>query len=103
MVVRPKHQALDVRFLEYVFRGGIDLSTAITGTAQPQITRASLSPLNFSYPSSLNEQLRIVGKLDGLTQNISELAFLSTKKGDVLKELAQSILHQAFTGNLKAA
>ena len=103
MVVRPKMESLEVRFLEYVFRGGIDVASAITGTAQPQITRASLSPLVFSYPTSPNEQLQIVAKLDGLTQYVEELEFLFTRKSDALKELAQTILHQALTGSLKVA
>ena len=103
MVVRPKMESLEVRFLEYVFRGGIDVASAITGTAQPQITRASLSPLVFSYPTSPNEQLQIVAKLDGLTQCVEELGLLFTRKSDALKELTQTILHQALTGSLKVA
>jgi type I restriction enzyme S subunit len=35
MVVRPKHSSLSMRFLEYFFRGAIDISAAITGAAQP--------------------------------------------------------------------
>ncbi|MEX8506083.1 restriction endonuclease subunit S [Leptothrix ochracea] len=64
MVIRPKRQSLDIRFLEYLFRGGIDLSKAITGAAQPQITRANLNPIIFIYPESLDEQRRIVAILD---------------------------------------
>jgi type I restriction enzyme, S subunit len=45
MVVRPKRTTLDMRFLEYLFRGSIDVSTAITGAAQPQITRTNLAPI----------------------------------------------------------
>jgi len=45
MVVRPKNGSINLRFLEYLFRGGIDLSKAITGAAQPQITRTNLAPL----------------------------------------------------------
>jgi type I restriction enzyme S subunit len=63
MVVRPKDNSIDFRFLEYVFRGGIDIGKSITGAAQPQITRANLSPLKISYPSSLHEQRRIADLL----------------------------------------
>ena len=31
MVVRPLDESLDLEFLEFVFRGGIDISKAITG------------------------------------------------------------------------
>ena len=56
MVVRSKDNSIDVRFLEYLFRGGIDLSKVITGAAQPQITRQALIPIEISYPKSLEEQ-----------------------------------------------
>jgi len=63
MVIQPDTSKISMRFMEYVFRGGIDLSKAITGAAQPQITRKSLEPIEFSYPP-LAEQQRIVAKLD---------------------------------------
>lgn len=64
MVVRPKDGSINLKYLEYLFRGGIDIAKAITGAAQPQITRTNLAPLAFSYPSSLTEQHRIVAILD---------------------------------------
>jgi type I restriction enzyme S subunit len=64
MVVLPKNGSIEMRFLEYLFRGGIDISKAITGAAQPQITRTNLAPLEISFPESLAEQQRIVGLLD---------------------------------------
>jgi len=59
MVVRPKDDSLDFKFFEYALRGGIEIEKAITGAAQPQITRANLAPLRFFYPSSIAEQRRI--------------------------------------------
>ncbi len=64
MVVRPKDDSIDLRYLEYYFRGGIDISQAITGAAQPQITRTNLEPLTIQFPTSLDEQRRIVAVLD---------------------------------------
>jgi type I restriction enzyme, S subunit len=64
MVVRSRNGSIDRSFLEYLFRGGLDVSRAITGAAQPQITRTNLDPLEISYPESLAEQQRIVGILD---------------------------------------
>ena len=52
MVVRPKNGSIEMRFLEYLFRGGIDVSKAITGAAQPQIARTNLAPLEISYPAA---------------------------------------------------
>ena len=64
MVVRPKDDTIDLRYLEYYFRGGIGISQAITGAAQPQITRTNLEPLTIQFPTSLDEQRRIVAVLD---------------------------------------
>ena len=62
MVVRPKTGEVEKAFLAYALRGSVDLGKAITGAAQPQITRANLSPLRFCYPD-LAEQRRIVDLL----------------------------------------
>jgi type I restriction enzyme, S subunit len=71
MVVRPRGSSLDLRYLEYLFRGGIDVSIAITGAAQPQITRTNLSPIIFRYPSRISEQQRIVRILDEAFEGIA--------------------------------
>lgn len=86
MVVRPRSNDIDMNYLEHLLRGGIDLSIAITGAAQPQITRQSLAPIKAKFPP-LPEQRRIaaildqadtlrakrreaLAQLDGLTQSI---------------------------------
>jgi type I restriction enzyme S subunit len=71
MVIQPEQNEVSLKYMEYVFRGGIDLSKAITGAAQPQITRKSLEPIKFSYPP-LAEQQRIVAKLDAVFAEIDE-------------------------------
>lgn len=87
MVVRPKNGSLLMRYLEYLFRGGFDVSKAITGAAQPQITRTNLSPLEISYPVSVDEQQRIVDILDEAFEDIT------TSKANAEKNLqnAQTI------------
>lgn len=70
MVIQPDLAKVSMRYMEYLFRGGIDLSKAITGSAQPQITRKSLEPIKFSYPS-LKEQERIVETLDVASQELN--------------------------------
>jgi type I restriction enzyme, S subunit len=96
MVVKPKQSELDVRFLEYLFKGALDISTAITGAAQPQITRQSLSPLKFSYPP-LQVQKEIVAKLDEISIQTMNLATSYTENFIAWK---QSLLRQAFNGQL---
>lgn len=100
MVVRPKDHALDLHFLEFVFRGGIDISTAITGAAQPQITRTNLSPLLIRFPKSVTEQTRLAEKFEDLTEETQRLARLYERKHAALEALKKSLLHQAFSGEL---
>ena len=63
MVIQPDLTNISLKYMEYLFRGGIDLTKAITGAAQPQITRQSLEPIEFSYPP-LAEQQRIVSIIE---------------------------------------
>ncbi|MGI5870295.1 MAG: N-6 DNA methylase [Kiritimatiellia bacterium] len=63
MVVHPKDEkVLNQRYLYFVLESS-DLSKTITGAAQPQITRASLSPFKIPLPP-LEIQDQIVGELE---------------------------------------
>jgi type I restriction enzyme S subunit len=96
MVVRPKNGDLDLRFLEYLFRGGVDISNTITGAAQPQITRQTLSRLEISYPTSLPEQQRIVAKLDAAFAALGEAQGLVERNRANARELFESYLNGVF-------
>lgn len=99
MVVRPSCDELELRFIYYALLGGIDLNDAITGTAQPQITRSSLADLKFSYPSSV-EQKRIVQEIDLLTVELDDLKQMKTAVMEEVTNLRSSILAAAFAGDL---
>lgn len=96
MVVRPKKVELDMRFLEYLFRGGIDISKAITGAAQPQITRANLSPLKIRYPTSIIEQQRIVAILDEAFEAIAAARANAEQNRQNSRALFESYLQSVF-------
>lgn len=96
MVVRPKDHTIDLKFLEYLFRGGVDLSRTITGAAQPQITRQSLNPIEISYPKSLHEQLRIVAILDEIFSAIDKAKANAEQNLKNAKELFESYLQGVF-------
>jgi len=100
MVVRPKDHALDLRFLEFVFRGGVDLSVAITGSAQPQITRTNLSTLLIRFPVDISEQIRVAETFQALAAEIKHLTSIYERKLAAVEELKTSLLHQAFSGEL---
>lgn len=97
MVVRPKNESLEMGYLEYLFRGGIDISKAITGAAQPQITRTNLEPLEISYPESLAEQQRIVGLLDEAFEGLATAKATAEKNLQNARALFESHLQSVFT------
>lgn len=100
MVMRPKDSSqLSQEFLFKALEGGVDTTKAITGSAQPQITRKSLNPLCIPIPP-LEEQERIVRELDSLKEERKGLEVRYQAAFDNLKELRQSILEQAFEGKL---
>lgn len=97
MVVQAKEGVIDADFLAYALRGGIDIADAITGTAQPQITRASLMPIQISYPESLTEQQRIVGVLDEAMAGIATARAHAETNLQNARALFESHLHAVFT------
>jgi type I restriction enzyme S subunit len=97
MVVQAKEGVIDADFLAYALRGGIDIADAITGTAQPQITRASLMPIRISYPESLTEQQRIVGVLDEAMAGIATARAHAETNLQNARALFESHLHAVFT------
>jgi type I restriction enzyme S subunit len=100
MVVRPKTDGLDLRFLEFGFRGGINVQEAITGAAQPQITRTNLAPVTVRFPKSVPEQKRLAQNFAQLSAETQRLEALYAQKLAALDELKASLLHQAFSGQL---
>lgn len=96
MVIRPKDRSIELKFLEYLFRGGIDLSKTITGAAQPQITRQSLNPLKIFYPKSLSEQQRIISILDEVFATIDRAKANAEQNLKNARELFESYLQGVF-------
>ncbi len=96
MVVRSIDDSLNLKFIEYFFRGGIDISKTITGAAQPQITRQSLSPVLISFPKSLTEQQRIVAILNEAFAAIAKAKANSQQNLKNAKELFESYLQNVF-------
>ena len=90
MVIHRKSDSLNFDFLKYLM-SSLDYSLIITGAAQPQITRAKLTPVKICIPQ-LSTQLSIVSELDKITEMIS-------KYDEQLRELdtlSQSIFYEMF-------
>lgn len=89
-----------LKFAAYAleFRG---LDDTITGSAQPQITRASLERVSLSVPP-LAEQRRIVAKLETLLGKVSSSQQRLARIPGLLKCFRQSVLAAACSGQLTA-
>jgi type I restriction enzyme S subunit len=96
MVIRPKAADINMRFLEYLFRGGVATAGVITGSAQPQITRTNLTPLKISYPP-LPEQQRIVAKLDEAFEGIAIAKANAEQNLKNARAIFESELNTIFT------
>ncbi len=72
MVVKPFEDIVTRDYLKYALLGGVKIVDAISGTAQPQITRESLSPIKILVPS-LEKQVEIVKKIDNAFMEIEKI------------------------------
>jgi len=92
--------SLDSKFL-YYFCLGYDFTKHDKGTTLPSLTKKDL--LNVSMPLlPLPEQKNIVNKLDKIYTKTQRIENIYRQKIAALKELKQSILQKAFTGELTA-
>ena len=98
MVVRPMDEGLGKDFLALHLQA-LDYRTVITGTAQPQITRKTLSTIKIARPP-LAEQHQIVEILEAhLSRLDAALQHIQTLR-DKASQFRRSLLHAAFTGAL---
>ena len=86
----PNSQVINFNFLYYALRGR-GLADAITGAAQPQITRTSLSRVSIPIPP-LSEQERIARLLD----EADELRKLRTEIDSHTGALISALFHNMF-------
>jgi restriction endonuclease S subunit len=69
MVVSPKDKTISKKFLHYLLIG-TDLNPVITGSAQPQITGASLKPFEIPVPP-INVQGEIIKSIDSEASQVN--------------------------------
>ena len=96
MVVQPFDTIVTRDYLKYAFLGGISIKDAISGTAQPQITRESLAPIEIFIPP-LNSQRETVTRLDKAFAEIDLLDNNIESGNEKANELLQSIQSEALT------
>jgi len=90
--------------LDYLFSALLDCGTkdAISGTAQPQITKAGLEVVSVPI-APLNEQKRIVAKIEALKVRSKAAREALADVPKQVEQFKQSVLAAAFRGDLTKA
>jgi type I restriction enzyme S subunit len=100
-VVRPLKEVCWPAFIGLVLNGReediIELAAGTTG--QTELPREAVRSFGIPVPP-LDEQMRIVGRLDQLRAKTSEMVAAYDAKLQAAKNLRQSILEAAFAGEL---
>ena len=101
-VLRPMQEEIDSRLVFAWIRSQrfIDeLSSMARGTSYPAVTDTVVKSLGIPVPP-LEEQKRIVDRLDEMRAKTSEMVAAYDAKLTAVKNLRQSILESAFAGEL---
>ena len=100
MVVKPFDQELlSLEYLKFVFSNKGRIQKAISGSAQPQITRSTLTTIKIPL-APLPEQRAIVAKIEELFSDLDKGIADLKKAQDQLKVYRQAVLKKAFEGEL---
>ena len=87
------------KFVEY-FIAGFNITPYVTGMAQPKLNQKALEKIIISFPTDTEEQHRIVRTLDTLSEKCRRLEQVAQQTIRECNALKQSILRQAFSGEL---
>ena len=88
----------DPKFV-YHFLTCLDVAKLNSGTANPALNRNQVHPITTFWPP-VERQLEIALTLDSLVEETHRLESIYQQKLAALDELKQSLLHQAFSGEL---
>ena len=105
LIFRPNENIITSEYLFEVLRSSSmksQIEKFTSGAAQPQLPIKTLVNFTFPVPTSLEEQSCIVSNLHDLSTETQRLETIYRQKLAALKELKQSILQKAFTGELTA-
>ena len=98
--VVPNPAEAEVGFVEYLLQSfKVRIQALGQGSAQANINMGTFDNERFPFPV-VEEQRRIVTKLDDLSEETQRLEFIYQQKLTALDELKKSLLHRAFSGQL---
>ncbi len=84
----------------FYFLKQFDLSRFQSGAGVPTLNRNNVHSIKVFFPKSIQEQQKIVKKLDALQTQTKKLEILYQQKIADLEELKKSVLQKAFSGEL---
>jgi type I restriction enzyme S subunit len=76
------------------------IRSGTSGSAQGGFNATKLAELSISFPASIEQQKAIVAEVDAVLAQVQSLEAIYQRKLAALEALKQSLLHQAFTGQL---
>jgi type I restriction enzyme, S subunit len=105
-IIRPDPNQISCHFLNYLitskpYKQRLLFTGDKAGATRQALTKAQIQDFSVNFPS-LDEQELIVRKLDLLEAETQRLEAIFCQKIAALKDLKQSILQKAFTGELTA-
>lgn len=83
------------KYIEYYFNV-LKLDEYITGAAQPKLTQKALNSIPIDIPKKIDDQRRIVARLDSLSGHVRELEEISKKTIAECDALKQALLRKVF-------
>ena len=103
LIFRPNEQVILAEYLFEALRSSVmksQITKYVSGAAQPQLPIKTLVNFVLPVPRNLGEQRQLVADLKELEIEVNRLEAIYEQKLNSLIELKQSLLHQAFTGQL---
>lgn len=97
LVATPNTEIIELDYLKYAIKS---LKFIYSGASIPQLTVPMVKNYQIKLPKSKKEQIEIIRKLDNLSIEIENLRNSAVEKLIQLTNLRQSILNQAFNGEL---
>jgi type I restriction enzyme S subunit len=102
IILQPDRSRIEPTFLKYLLLADQirdKILSQATGATVKGIKASKLKKINISFPP-LSEQKKIVEYLDSLSEKVKSLQQIQAETTADLTALRQSILHQAFQGDL---
>jgi len=97
-VIRPDHQRLIDEWIVY-YLNWADLSAYISGLTVPKLNQGKLNEIPIPVPP-IGEQQGILSEVNALRSELDTLTEVYNSELELIPELEQAILQQAFSGDM---